>query len=359
MRLRVHSCAIVRNLITFVLLFAVVGCKPSPKSIGEEAVDVSPFEPTNDNSDWPDAIRLSNGAVKVQIVPSIGRVMRFGFADGPNVLWTNPQLSRADVASTQPARKNWGGDRAWPWPQDEWPLRLGRTWPPPTECDQAPMAARLVGGLGARLESEAITGYGVKLVREIQLDARVPRVTFVSRFELASADLPPAELAAWQITQVPFPTGATIYAKLTAGRRIIGLPPSPWDNAHAVAPGVVMIDPPPLAAGKIGVDADALAWRAGDTLLIARSPTAGAAANRYRTGERAQVYVQAAPPQHTPQQKKPAPDAPIRFAELEFTSPRKDLAKGQVPELKVTWELRRIDGSKWKDADVAKIFNGG
>jgi hypothetical protein len=215
------------------------------------------------------------------------------------------------------------------------------------------MRARLAGSLSARMESASpLHGYGVRLVREIRLDSRAPRVTLVSRFERASAELPPTELAAWQITQLPF--GGTIYAKLALGGRVVGLPPTPWVAGHAVGPGVIALDPPATAAGKWGLDADALAWAAEEVLFVARSETASLESSRFRPGERAQVFVQAA----LDPKAKPSINTPSRYVELEFTSPRKDLARDQVPQLKVTWELHRHEGGTWSDADVVKVLGG-
>jgi len=169
-------------VLAFVLL---VGCKPGKPDF--EKLQVPEFE----QSAWPDAIRLSNTEVHLYVVPSLGRVMSYGYFDSPNMLWVNEMMAPAQPAewfdetrkkkpATKPAAwKNWGGDKVWPWPQEAWPLQLGRAWPPPVEVDQAPMKSKLMGGLGARLESPVIKGYGVKLVREISLDSRGTRVSFL------------------------------------------------------------------------------------------------------------------------------------------------------------------------------------
>jgi hypothetical protein len=331
------------------------GCAKSAKPVGErDEVEV----PAVEMSEWGDAIRLSNGAVNLFVVPSIGgRVMRFGFSDGPNVLWTNPKMKDAspisgETPTTKPTWKNWGGDKGWPWPEDQWPLHIGRTWPPPVEVDQMPMSSRLFGGLRVELASKPIRGYGVKLVREIELDPIEPAATITTRLERASADLPPDELAAWQITQVPA-AGATIYAKLAPVGAAIGLKPAPWEGRHAIAPGILVIDlPPGTRAGKIGLDADTLAWSSGKILFVAHSETAQREAIHYRTGERAQVFIQTAP-----NPASPSNNAPSRYAELEFTSPRKDLAGGQNIELRVRWRLYRIENGKWNDAAVVKVLS--
>jgi hypothetical protein len=215
------------------------------------------------------------------------------------------------------------------------------------------MRARLVGPLGAQLESEIVRGYNVRLLRKITLEPKAPRVALTTRFERATGELPPVELAAWQITQVPAGAGAHVYAKLALGGKVIGLPPSPWDQQHEVGPGVIALDSPDTRAGKWGLDADALAWTAGEVLFVARSQTASIESSKYRSGERTQVYVAAAPdPQH------PNPNTPSRYYELEFTSPRKDLARDQIPELTTTWELYRNENGTFTDADVVAVLTG-
>jgi hypothetical protein len=357
-----------RHLVCILLLaLAPIACSSSSSSPKHKKPEPeTPLEmPDFDAHDWPDALRLNNGAVNLILAPSVGRVLRFGYPDAPNVLWTNPNhrpprlgedikdkpVDLADPAS-QLKWKNYGGDKAWPWPQDQWPQYIGRTWPPPLEVDAKPQRARLNGALGVRMESETIRGYGVRQVRDITLDARgEPRATFVTRFERASEDLPPVELAAWQITQLPF--GGTVYAKMALGGKVTGLDPAPWTEHHEIGPGIIVLDPPPIAPAKTGLDADALAWAADELLFVARSQTASYESSKFRAGERAQVFVQAAP-----NPSKASENTPTRYIEFEFTSPRRDLARNQVPELRVTWELYRIEGGTWTDANVVAVLGG-
>jgi hypothetical protein len=99
------------------------------------------------------------------------------------------------------------------------------------------------------------------------------------------------------------------------------------------------------------MDADALAQASGEFLFIARCPTASLESGKYRPAERAQLWVQAAP-----DKKKPSENVPTRYIEFEFTSPRKDLAKDQIPELQITWEIHRkespLGDAKWSDDEV-------
>ena len=74
------------------------------------------------------AYRLTNGTVEAVVVPSIGRVMRWGKIGGPNLLWNNDPSK-----ITETGWKNYGGDKTWLSPQIYWdtfrdcsPERRGR-----------------------------------------------------------------------------------------------------------------------------------------------------------------------------------------------------------------------------------------
>ncbi|MGH9352617.1 MAG: hypothetical protein ACRD2G_10725, partial [Terriglobia bacterium] len=41
---------------------------------------------------WPDVWRISNGRVEAIVVSQIGRIMQFGFVNGPGALWENRRL---------------------------------------------------------------------------------------------------------------------------------------------------------------------------------------------------------------------------------------------------------------------------
>lgn len=320
-------------------LIVVVSCN-NKQIIGDgDAIDV----PSDEVQTWPEGMRLKNGSATIVVVPSIGRIMRYSVGDGPNMLWVNP----SDVkATTSPAWKNWGGDKAWPWPQDQWPLYAKRSWPPPDACDQTPMKGRMMGGIGARLESVEITGYAARLVREISLDRDGTRVEMVTRFERAGVELPPAELSAWQVTQLIAPD--KMYARMLPGGRATRLAPHPaWTTTRPVAQNVVVLDPPDgKQAVKMGLDADVLAMTKGEWLFVARSQTAGESAAKFRPGERTQVFV----PAIKPNEKGP------KYIEFEFTSPRVDLAQNQTPVLRTTWELFHAEGKTWTDTDVAAML---
>ncbi|HVY68516.1 MAG TPA: hypothetical protein VHH73_01215, partial [Verrucomicrobiae bacterium] len=117
---------------------------------------------------WPDALVLGNGKAEVVIVPAVGRVMQFRFAgtngDGP--FWENRALDGKAPDSKSKDWGNFGGDKAWPSPQADWPKVTGRGWPPPPAFDSMPVEARVEGKV-VTLVSAVDPFYGIKTRRRI------------------------------------------------------------------------------------------------------------------------------------------------------------------------------------------------
>ncbi|HIE04530.1 MAG TPA: DUF4380 domain-containing protein [Candidatus Latescibacteria bacterium] len=78
---------------------------------------------------------MSNGLVRLAVVPEIGgRVMEYSL-EGHNFIYINPQeLGKTYVPSEDSPWHNFGGYKVWPAPQGEW-LAGGGGWPPPPNLD--------------------------------------------------------------------------------------------------------------------------------------------------------------------------------------------------------------------------------
>jgi len=142
---------------------------------------------------WSDSYRISNGTVEVVVVPKIGRVMRYGYPSGPNMLWENPDL--AGKAHVPGEWSNFGGDKVWPAPQSDW------TWPPDPTIDGMPWEAEVLPD-GLRLTSMDGKFSHVKFMREIHLGAVGTEVNINTRMDNTGS---PRSLAPWQITQLDNP----------------------------------------------------------------------------------------------------------------------------------------------------------
>lgn len=260
------------------------------------------------------AWRLTNGTVEVVVVPEIGRIVRYGYVGGPNVLW-NGDVS-AELARTKGWR-NFGGDKVWPWPENAWKDRTDRSWPPPDGCERD-FEVHLIGKRALRMTGPEVTGYGLRVVREIALDETGTRVTVTSRF-LHLGEGPKCPAAVWSVTQVPAPT--RVLARLTSAGagavpfKVFGK--GPWQSVGRLRENLAVIERPETKSAKIGLDADALACRIGDVLFVQVLVQGGVGTRKPL--EQAQLYCQS----------KPA------YVELELTS-----ARG-ADAMTVVWRLQR------------------
>ena len=150
---------------------------------------------------WQRALRITNGRVEAIVVPSIGRVMRFGWVgDTQNMLWENASLDGSSDAPANDSWKNFGGDKVWPSPQSQWRQVTKKAWPPPVGFDSLPYAA-VVTGDSIVLTSTVDPHYGIQTVRRISVSADSPVLTITSEFRKVSGA--PVETGVWTITQVP------------------------------------------------------------------------------------------------------------------------------------------------------------
>lgn len=73
---------------------------------------------------WSDCVLVTNGKLSAIVVPQISRVMYFGPAQGPNMLWENPQWfgkTKADLPADYHGYQNFGGWKLWTKPWLGWP----------------------------------------------------------------------------------------------------------------------------------------------------------------------------------------------------------------------------------------------
>lgn len=295
---------------------------------------------------WNDVYKLSNGTAEVVIVPQIARIMRFGFVGGANLFWNN------DAEASKPGDpsggwRNFGGDKPWPWSQDDWTKWFGAAWPPPPEADQLPQTASVVGTGTVRLVSPVIEKIGCRIVREITLAESGARLFVTTRLQrVTDANTDP--VAAWTITQTPF-VRAPLVARLDTtgttfaeGWRVMG-DKKPVKSVRRSDDGVLLFverDAAATGGRKLGFDGDSITGVLGDTLLTIRADSPGAKSFDYRPGERGQIYIS---------------DAGAPYIEWEFTSPMIALKKGESATLHTTFEAKRLpaDGSAMPAMEAA------
>ena len=298
---------------------------------------------------WQDSVRLDNLDTEIVVLPSSGRIIRYGPTAGQNFLWENPKLSLSTTRSRRTSAKtasdwtNVGGDKAWPWPQAKWSSAIGREWPPPAELEQQPHELKVISRCVVELMSEPLPAFGIRVRRNIALAPHGNRLTVTTTLEPMlrsngkSRRAPNALLhwTPWSIAQVPTPTRIAIRVNpsthLPGGHKL--LRHQPWESVRRMGDDILMARCPRTHEAKFGADGDIIAAEFGDYLLIQRriddaDETAVSkthAIPRHLPGEAVQVYASG-----TADDPSPGAD----YAELEFTGPR-----GQnTPSLTVQWD---------------------
>lgn len=211
--------AICRVLTRLALLTLLCGCEtttttkpvatPAPTTTQPATTPTTTTQPATKLTPPGPVVKLSGEGWEMIVHPSIGRITSFGRPGGRNLLWVNE--------SPEPIGRNkewidWGGDKVWPSPQDQWPVALGRKWPPGSAYEggkwtELPIPSSFDKNAALRIGSEPVREIGVKIERSIERAspgwAHVD--TTITRTELRDVDT-----HVWNVTQVRVPEFAIL-----------------------------------------------------------------------------------------------------------------------------------------------------
>ncbi len=294
-----------------------------------------------------DCVQISNGTAELVVCPAIGRIVRYGWQGGTNVLWTNADA--AACAAKIGSWTNWGGDKAWIWPQDDWKQVTGRGWPPPSAADPGPYSCE-VRSNGVVLVSPPVAGYGVRIVRTFELASTGTQVRCATRLQpVPQAAATDRAMAAWTVAQVPGAGGrwyARVEDPLAAWRTLGGgkgiLPPVRIGDTR-----IVRLPRDTVEWTKSGTVGDLLATRRGDTLFILQQVGVDPSA-RPAPGDGLQVCM-------TPDKAPNVPEVAGPYLELEITAPLAPRAEVERHPLQFIWSLVRL-APEADDAAVARVL---
>lgn len=214
---------------------------------------------------WPDAYFVSNGIVEAVVVPAIGRIMQFRFAGSERgVFWENRALDGAPGCSGSEWR-NFGGDKVWPAPQEDWTRLTGRAWPPPSVFDSEPNGC-YADGQKVTLISPLDRCYGIQVLRHVVLRPGLPVMEITTRY--CKVFGPSVDIAVWVVTQLRDPQ--CVLALLPKSlcpepgyRQLAG--PAPLDVGRRGR--VLSLRRDPDHNLKIAIDCNSLAWIDDDYVL--------------------------------------------------------------------------------------------
>ncbi|MHC4231526.1 MAG: hypothetical protein ACYTEM_06890 [Planctomycetota bacterium] len=289
---------------------------------------------------WDNAVELSNGQVRVVVVPQIGRIMHYAFVGQDNILFETPSLFGVTLDDSkllrqdgQPIWASFGGDRVWPSEEDQFVVINGHRRPPDPWLDGFPWQATLLPE-GVQITSGVSDHCGAQVTRTIRLKPDSAQVVIAQRMDkikpAAKSELEPVPLTIWNVTQIRPPSVTLLPLNpdsVFVDRCLI----PHWDDYDnqggenvTVCGDIGLFVPDAVRNQKIG--ADATGWVAGiigSTMMI-ESFEYDASAVYPDGGTSATIFT--------------CPE----FAELECLSPLKRLKVGDCIEHTIVWDLVKL-----------------
>ena len=273
---------------------------------------------------WKEAVQMSNGTVEVVIVPQIGRIMRYGYAGGPNMLWNNPDLAgkTTDFASPGKDWLNYGGDKVWPSPQERW------GWPPDRVLDSGVQAVKTLPNHHVLLTGQTGEKITVQFRREIALDPTGTGVTLTNT--LVNMGPKDVDWGIWEVAQIDNPTEARLtlnkQGHFPTGYYVFGEDPLAPD-VFQQTPTQLLLKRSATRSAKVGGDAP------GGQLEALISGVTFTFSARYEPGA-------AYPDKGCAQEIYTSPD-PAKYVELELLSPMKPLKPQASRQFITHWSLSK------------------
>lgn len=256
-------------------------------------------------------ISLNNEKFMATVNPAIRRLVHFGNVKGPNVLWINDMLPKT---LPQTGYINFGGEKAWLWPQSRWP-NSGKSlnWPPRDDLIETP--------------GFTILSKSKRELRVIGPPSRLAPIQIERRYELTDSGLiidsrviingkNHAEgWATWSILQLPIPKKI----QANAGHTLKQLSDNlfqPHFTITQLPDGMAELTADDKAGDiKIGMDSTRLIAVYTDYSVLFESSIRREEGTSYLPGERAQIFI-----------RRSADTGPTMYGrdylELEFTGPR-------------------------------------
>ncbi len=318
----------------------IAGCSIAetapPEALPAPTTPPASTQPAERNADplvFADTLWLDNGTVKLGVSPSVGRITWFGYADGENLLWVNPETVNTPPDGDPDQWINYGGDKVWPSPQPLWKFFYPHksNWPPDGQIDGEAWDVVSQRDDQIVIRSPRSPQFGGSVKRQIRIrtessdDGRLRAgvVRIVNTLQRTDRSALPAQ--AWSVTQTVLPDQVVLIDQ-SEGRLPDGyLPmahPQKFEGELDVEDGAVHWVPTvenPRPHKKLGALGAVIAARFGDDLLV----------------QTQEFSPDATYPEHTSTQLYVAD----KYIELETLSPIATLEPGDSLEHEVVWHL--------------------
>ena len=305
----------------FLSLLLAAGLQASGEDAARPATRISRLLASPGGEAW----LITDGKTEATFVPALGRILHYAAVGGTEWLWKAP-AGKVDLAGWV----NYGGEKAWVSPQHDWPLFLGRTFPPDPVWESAHHAE--VRSDPPRLHTATeVSRCGIRIEREFSFNAEGEFVTTTTLTKVSGS---PLMAGAWTVTQIPPPEAVFLPENPASAyqggfhRFNRGVP----DRIAAVGTGLLRVTPSTSGSYKIGLDSPvtAIAALREGTLFVQRGDHPR---GRYPDGADEAGF---------PVELFDFGDAGYHYLELELLSPLVLLAEGGHCTFTVRWSLHPL-----------------
>ncbi|HUR44426.1 MAG TPA: hypothetical protein VMZ27_01025 [Candidatus Saccharimonadales bacterium] len=327
------------GLTGLVVTFVVGGCSSPGQKASQERPGIKIEKQTYHG--WRDALRISNGKAFAIVVPSIGRIMQYGFEGTEGVFWENSFLLGQGFDAKTNEWINFGGDKTWPAPEGEWgKYTHNKSWKPPTGFDGVPCTA-IVEGDEIVMESAVDPSYGIKARRRIHMDLNQPVLSVTTTYICQRGG--PSLVGIWVITQLKDPERIIVPLPSERQRRNFFEPLSGKIPAGLKeVDGFLSMRRDKADFAKLGTEASSLLWVGSREML--RIDSRRLSGFEYPDkGSSAEIYTN--------------PD-PLKYIELEMLGPLQTLQPGNhIERTSVYTLIPRTQASP--EAEAGKVYKNG
>lgn len=212
---------------------------------------------------------ITNQIVTLKFSPAISRISYFGYTNGPNALWMNPESKGAVFADSKPWI-NHGGERFWPLPALTIAAAFESGWPPPECFENMKWKIKNRTSDTLEIESELIQELGIVLKRRFRLPPGKASVEFRNTLIRLKRNHIPVQI--WLTAQLPEPEHC--FASLPAeypGWRKLNLLNQTWKGVTTRGNTVFFKPDEVLQGAKIGFFAETAVAVYPDYLFIQRT----------------------------------------------------------------------------------------
>lgn len=278
---------------------------------------------------WEGALRLENEAMRIVVVPQIGRMVHLSRQGGESLL-----SFREDLAGQLPPAEegdwfNYGGDWLWPVHQDRWEAMGGGQWPPLRMMDGPPWRGERTVNPEGGGEIVLRRDYGAPLFLQVERRfvlgagaAATLRVEQTARRIYAS----PIPVTLWHLTQIAGAEAAWMGrpsdSRFDRGFHQIAFE-APGEEHVTVLPEAVLYHAGRSGEHKLGTDGRWIAARRGGDVLL-QWAEGGDAGGAFPDGGSSVVLFS---------------HAGLGYTEIETQSVEIDLAPGEAHRNTVVYQL--------------------